>query len=69
MFATVRAAAAACSQAARIGLKDNDVILELEEKVADVRDFLKKFSQRRRADCVITIWPNQSEKKLVVRGR
>ncbi len=60
---------AAGSQAERIGLKDNDVILELDGKIGNVRDFVKKFSQRRKAGCEITIWRDQTEKKLAVRGR
>ena len=57
------------SQAARIGLKDNDVILAVAGKVANVRDFLKKLRERRQVGCEITIWREQSEKKLAVRGR
>jgi hypothetical protein len=58
---------AAGSQAAHIGLKDNDVILALDGKIGNVRDFLKKFNQRPKAGCEITIWRDQAEKKLTFR--
>jgi len=58
------------SEAARMGLKENDVILGLDGEVGNVKDLLEKFGRHPAEEpCVITIWRNQAEGKLTVRRR
>jgi len=55
------------SKAARIGLQETDVILALDGQPGNVKELLERFGQRRKGDrCTITVWRQQSEKKLVV---
>ncbi len=63
------------SDAARMGLKQNDLILRLGTETADaaignVKDFLQRLREHPKGEpMAITVWRNQAEKKTVVRMR
>jgi len=53
------------SEAARLGLKPNDVILKVDGDVDNVRDFLDQLRERPETDrSVIRIWRNQAETEV-----
>ncbi len=55
------------SEAARMGFRENDVILGLDGEVANVKDFLDRLAQHPQAQpCAITLWRSQAESKLTV---
>ena len=58
------------SRAARMGLKANDVVLEVDGPIGNVKEFLDRFKRRPEGGRhVVTLWRNQSEKKLIVDER
>jgi len=53
------------SAAQKLGLKENDVILEIGGELKNVRDFLEKFETGRKAGpLVIKVWRDQAEKTI-----
>ena len=57
------------SEAERLGLKENDVVLALQGEVHNVKEFIEQFQQiGKQGRGAITIWRNQTRKTLVVKA-